>query len=223
LFQKPSIKQVLTWSAIAVLGVVFLRQRIPPAVRTILDIPVEMEFAFVPWLLLTAYWLVQERNSATKETSESRASRLVHVVLVNGALVLLFLQWPGLTRRFLPANAFLTATGLALDFAFVSLAIWARATLGRNWSAEVRIATEHRLVRSGPYCRLRHPIYTAVLGMYAGTMLVSGQLHAALALVVVTAAYCRKLRLEEAVLTKTFGDEYAAYRRETWALVPPLF
>ena len=79
------------------------------------------------------------------------------------------------------------------------------------------------IIRSGPYRRLRHPIYTAVLGMYAGTMLVSGQLHAALALVVVTAAYWRKLRLEEAVLTKTFGDEYAAYRRDSWALVPPLF
>jgi protein-S-isoprenylcysteine O-methyltransferase Ste14 len=62
-----------------------------------------------------------------------------------------------------------------------------------------------------------------MLGMYAGTGLVSGELHAVVALVVVTAAYARKIPLEERTLGEVFGAAYEAYRRETWALIPGLF
>jgi protein-S-isoprenylcysteine O-methyltransferase Ste14 len=44
-----------------------------------------------------------------------------------------------------------------------------------------------------------------------------------IALVAVTLAYGRKIRLEEQVLGKTFGAEFDAYRRDTWALVPLLY
>jgi protein-S-isoprenylcysteine O-methyltransferase Ste14 len=103
------------------------------------------------------------------------------------------------------------------------LAIWARRHLGRNWSATVRIAEDHQLVRSGPYRLLRHPIYTAMLGMFLGTATASSQYHALLGLAMLVAAYLRKTRLEEKILYQTFGSQYNAYQRETWALVPLLF
>ena len=76
------------------------------------------------------------------------------------------------------------------------------------------------LIRSGPYRFVRHPIYTAWLGMFAGTAIVSGQMHALLGFAMAAFAYWRKIRLEEANLRNAFGPEYDAYRRETWALVP---
>src|SRR5262249_40235736 len=77
--------------------------------------------------------------------------------------------------------------------------------------------------RSGPYKWLRHPIYTGILVMYVGTALVTGEWLAILGLAMVTFAYWRKIRLEEANLNTAFGADYDAYRRETWALVPGLF
>ena len=59
--------------------------------------------------------------------------------------------------------------------------------------------------------------------MYCGTAIVSGEIHAPIALVLVTLAYWRKIRLEEQALGKTFGADFDAYRRDTWALVPPLY
>lgn len=103
------------------------------------------------------------------------------------------------------------------------MAVWARRHLGRNWSAEVRIAVDHQLIRTGPYRFLRHPIYTAMLGMFLGTAIASGQYHALLALALLFLAYLRKTRLEEKILRQTFGAQYDAYRRDTWALVPLLF
>src|SRR5262249_286857 len=122
-----------------------------------------------------------------------------------------------------PTFRFVWAIAVAIQAAFLLLAIWARRHLGRNWSAEVRIAVDHHLTRTGPYRWLRHPIYTAMLGMFMGTAIASGQYHGLLGLTLLFVAYLRKTRLEEQILQQTFGAEYDAYRRGTWALVPLLF
>jgi protein-S-isoprenylcysteine O-methyltransferase Ste14 len=105
----------------------------------------------------------------------------------------------------------------------LSLAILARRHLGRNWSGEISIKVDHQLIRSGPYKKMRHPIYTGIFMMYAGTALVTGTWLALAGFAMAAFAYARKIRLEEANLNVAFGPEYAAYRRETWALVPGLF
>ena len=58
--------------------------------------------------------------------------------------------------------------------------------------------------------------------MYAGTALVRGEWLALAGFVLAALAYWRKIRLEEAALSKAFGAEYARYRRSRAALVPGL-
>jgi protein-S-isoprenylcysteine O-methyltransferase Ste14 len=70
---------------------------------------------------------------------------------------------------------------------------------------------------------VRHPIYTAILAMYAGTMLVSGGWRALMGMCLAVLAYWRKIRMEEANLATAFGAGYSDYRRTTWSLVPGLF
>ena len=179
--------------------------------------------ALVPWIIFSLYWEIQSRNSAPTLTSESKASRAVHVVLTNAALLLIVIPVPGLTTRFLPNTLILKLVGLLMEFAGLSLAIWARRVLGRNWSGEITIKEDHQLVRSGPYGKLRHPIYTALLAMYAGTTLVIGQTHALVGLLLAILAYLRKTRMEETNLVNAFGTRYSEYREETWALVPGIY
>lgn len=207
----------------AALGALRSRWQMPPWLRAQVEFPVGMKLSLVLWLLFSIYWGIAANQSAPTKTSESVWSRRLHVILVNGALLLLVLPIPGLRWRFLPESVFLVAAGLAIQAAFVLLAVWARRHLGSNWSGEVRIAAEHQLVRSGPYRFVRHPIYTALLGMYCGTGLVSGEIHAPVALVIVTLAYWRKIRLEERALGETFGAEHEAYRRDAWAFIPGLY
>ena len=175
------------------------------------------------WLGFSIYWGLAAKDSAATRTSESWWSRQLHVTLVNVALLLLVLPVPGLKRRFLPASRALVIAGLAIQAAFALLAVWARRHLGSNWSGEVRIAKEHQLVRTGPYRWVRHPIYTAVLGMYCGTVLVSGEIHALLATVIVILAYRRKISMEERALREAFGAEHESYREETWAWIPGVY
>jgi len=185
--------------------------------------PVSMWLSVGLWMLFSVYWSVAAKDSAATKASESGTSRQLHLIAVNVALLLLVLPVPGLTRRFLPASYLLVAAGLTIQAAFILLAVWARRHLGSNWSGEVRIATEHKLVRSGPYRFIRHPIYTAVLGMYCGTALVSGEIHALIALAIVILAYWRKIHLEERALREAFGADHEAYRRESWAWIPGVY
>jgi protein-S-isoprenylcysteine O-methyltransferase Ste14 len=175
------------------------------------------------WCVIEIYWDVAKRKSAPTAESESRGSRWVHLVLISVAQLLILIPNQGLRERWLPASLLVTVAGLTLNAAGLILAIWARRCLGRYWSGEITIKVEHQLIRSGPYRVLRHPIYTALLALYLGTAIVSGELHALIGYVLAVLAYLRKIRLEEANLRKAFGAAYESYRGESWALLPGLY
>jgi protein-S-isoprenylcysteine O-methyltransferase Ste14 len=167
------------------------------------------------WAVFSVYWDAARKNAAPALRSESRGSRRLHVFLVNAALILVLAPVPGFRQRYLPVSPMVIAAGFAIQLAGLLLAIRARRHLGRNWSGEIAINVDHELVRSGPYAWVRHPIYTALLGMYAGSAIVSGEWHALLGLALAAIAYGRKIRHEEAMLMQTFGAQYREYRDET--------
>ena len=175
------------------------------------------------WCVFTIYWSAAAKNASAATKSESRKSRQVHQLLLNIGLLLLFIPMPWMTQRFMPVEHWVAAAGLAFQIACMALAVWARRHLGVQWSGEITIKVEHRLICSGPYRKIRHPIYTAILGMFVGTTLVSGETHALLGLVMAVFAYWRKIRLEEANLNEAFGVAYGMYRRSTWALLPGVY
>jgi protein-S-isoprenylcysteine O-methyltransferase Ste14 len=100
----------------------------------------------------------------------------------------------------------------------------ARLYLGRNWSADPRIARDHDLVRRGPYRLVRHPIYTGMVVASIGTAIAFGQLRDLLALPLLCVGLWLKARAEERLLLSEFGDRYTAYRLDVRsAIIPYLF
>ncbi len=172
------------------------------------------------WIGFVIYWSVAAGQTVPTKSRESRASRRVHQRLLNAAQLLVFVPVPGLDRRILPVGAAVVMIGIAVHVASLLLALSARRHLGRFWSGEITQKVGHELVRSGPYRFVRHPIYTAMLGMFVGMAIVSGDLHAFVGVAVIAFAYWRKIRIEERNLTELFGATYDDYRRRTRALVP---
>jgi protein-S-isoprenylcysteine O-methyltransferase Ste14 len=99
-------------------------------------------------------------------------------------------------------------------------AIWARATIGREWSGEVQIKQGHRLIRSGPYAHIRHPIYTGLLLAVPGTALAIGEYRALIGLAVICFGFARKAKKEELFLAEQFGPEFEDHRRHTGFFLP---
>jgi protein-S-isoprenylcysteine O-methyltransferase Ste14 len=180
--------------------------------------------ALVLWLVFAVYWGIESRNRLPTERGERTRSTVLHQVMLNIALLLLFIPVPGLNGWFLPDRwRFTIVVGAVIQVASGALAVWARRHLGRNWAAEVRIGVGHELIRSGPYRRLRHPIYTGMLGMFVGTAIASSRYHALVGVGLLYIAYLRKTRLEEEILSQTFGGTYDTYRQSSWRLVPLVF
>lgn len=177
------------------------------------------------WLIWWIAWWVLASFSKKTEQRESTGSRWSYTVLVIIALYLLFFaRHLGI---FLMGDIFRRRTAFgwigvgitALGFAFT---FWARATIGRNWSANVTIKVGHELIRSGPYGFVRHPIYTGILIATAGTVITRDEWRGVIALLLLWLAFDIKRRKEEAFMRQTFGSQYTEYARTTGALFPKL-
>lgn len=118
-------------------------------------------------------------------------------------------------------NTAVAALGAVLCTLGIALAIWARAHLGRDWSPVPALKEDHALVTSGPYSFLRHPIYTGMLLATLGSGLV---VPVWLVVFLATSAmFLWRIRVEENLMLKEFPNEYPAYKKRTWALVPFIF
>lgn len=180
--------------------------------------------SLILWIGFFTYWTIVGRNPTPTEKSESTRSTWIHQIAMTVALLLLFVRVPGLNGWFLPdASRVPIFVGVSIQAVAMSLGIWARIHLGRNWSGTVRISVGHELIRGGPYRIIRHPIYTSMLGMFIGTAIASSQYHALVGVGILFVAYIRKSRLEEEILQQTFGSDYEAYRQDSWALIPFVF
>jgi protein-S-isoprenylcysteine O-methyltransferase Ste14 len=177
----------------------------------------------LPWYVFISYWVISGLNVKPTKAREKSVDRLVTVAVVVIAYELLFADWPRigpLQERFVPQEPWIGWAGIALTFLGIGIAIWARHCLGAYWSARVTLKEDHRLIRSGPYAFVRHPIYTGMLLGTIGAALVAGEWRGILAVALLLAAHSRKALREESMLTREFGEQYAAYRRSTGFLFP---
>ena len=178
------------------------------------------------WIILMGVWIVgalMTRQTARRQTTSSRLWQTGIVAL--GAW-LLFGSGTGIAWMDVPAfpmKPMVAITGVALTLAGVAFAIWARVTLGSNWSGVVTVKQGHTLIRRGPYRIVRHPIYTGILFGLAGTALTRASVHSLLALPVVAFGFWLKSLMEERFMVEQFGEAYLQYRHEVPALVPFVF
>jgi protein-S-isoprenylcysteine O-methyltransferase Ste14 len=163
--------------------------------------------ACIVWVAFSVYWEIAAKGGTPERAAESSASRGFHVFLTNIALLLQIAPIRGL-GRLLPPSIPIVAGGFLVQATGLLLAIWARNHLGKNWSGRITIKEGHDLVRTGPYRKLRHPIYSGILTMYLGTVLITGERLALVGFVVALLAYLRKIRLEDAALKEAFGADF---------------
>ena len=98
---------------------------------------------------------------------------------------------------------------------------WARIHLGRLWSSSVTKKADHRIVDTGPYAIVRHPIYTGVLVAIYATAAMKGAPLSLVGAIVMTWGFATKARLEERFLREQLGAQaYDSYRRRVPMLLP---
>ena len=123
-----------------------------------------------------------------------------------------------LDRPLIPAIAFL---GVVTLCGALLLFYRSHADLGRNWSISLQIRNEHRLVTTGIYRLIRHPMYSSFfLFAVAQLMLLPNWFAGATGLVGVGMLYAFRIRQEERMMIERFGAEYRDYMAHTARLIP---
>ncbi|MDQ2952634.1 MAG: isoprenylcysteine carboxylmethyltransferase family protein [Chloroflexota bacterium] len=109
--------------------------------------------------------------------------------------------------------------GLALGILSALFAAWAMWSLGKSYGIRTDIFEGHRLVTTGPYAIVRHPMYLGIVLYHLGASLVlQSPLLLALTALVIAPYTAIRIAYEERALRHAFGERYAAYQ----SAVPPL-
>jgi protein-S-isoprenylcysteine O-methyltransferase Ste14 len=177
------------------------------------------------WLLWLIYWVIAAFRTKPTRQRESSWVRLAIFVWALFLVVVIRMARQahgGLMAAVIPGGWPRYWTGVALVAAGLGFAAWARVVLAGNWSGWVVVKEGHELIEQGPYRYLRHPIYSGLILAILGSLLAIGRVRGFMVLLVLPLVWI-KLRAEERLMQREFGERYTAYRASTWALIPFVF
>ncbi|MDR1156639.1 MAG: isoprenylcysteine carboxylmethyltransferase family protein [Bacteroidales bacterium] len=162
-----------------------------------------------------------DREKEIAPVREKRLTQLKFVALARPGILWLFTPWLSFGQFALPDGVRIAG------FAVGACGMWwfyrIHRTLGDNWSPVLEIRTEHTLIVSGPYKRVRHPMYSdMILWMVSFVLITANWFYAITLCVGLTILFAVRIPDEEKLMTERFGEQYAAYMKRTKRLIPYL-
>ncbi len=167
---------------------------------------------------------VRKRAAAGETRVQDRGSLTLLWMVITVSVTLAFNLASLLPAAGMNGGSRLGALGIALFVAGLAIRWYAIVWLGRFFTVNVAIATDHRLIDTGPYRVVRHPSYTGALMAFLGLGLcLANWVSLAVIVVPISAVFLRRIHIEEAALLRAFGDQYRDYMRRTKRLIPAIY
>ncbi len=170
--------------------------------------------------LLNSRVSVKDRNAKP----EPRYYVMISLAFVEIAIILIYIinhdifkfayyQFPGPLNM---AGELLLLTGMMLW-------IWSVVSLGKHWSPVIATLDDHMVIRTGPYRRVRHPVYASYIVITTGVFLSTGNFALTIICLIITILIIFRIQEEEAFLVKELGNDYKRYMDETGRLFPKIW
>jgi protein-S-isoprenylcysteine O-methyltransferase Ste14 len=171
------------------------------------------------WLAWLVSWQVAALWRDKPTAQAPRGEYRIHFLMISIGMVLMYGVFPRYQPILWPVGPLLGWAMVALTAAGIAFAWWARIVLGRLWSSGIERMADHRVVDTGPYALVRHPIYT---GLIMGAVAMAGlqaKPWAIAGAALFSLGFTLKARVEERFLEREIGG-YDAYRRRVSMIVP---
>lgn len=182
-------------------------------------------------ITMRVYFMIKVRRSGERIMPDEDAIRreggrsvfVVRVIAFVALLVFLAMyvvgaKWIDVFR--FPLPAWLRWTGFAIGVVSVLFWTWTQITLDTQWSAQLQLTKDHHLVTTGPYARVRHPLYAAMFGWCAALSLLTANWIFVAAGVLSVLGLNMRVPKEEQMMIEAFGEEYVAYMQRTGRFFP---
>jgi protein-S-isoprenylcysteine O-methyltransferase Ste14 len=164
----------------------------------------------------------EERRAAMRKEG---ASGILIVILtyVEIVIILIFL-WtpPWMSWADLEFPVWILWTGAILILLSIPYMMWVHRTLGQHYSYALETKSEQKMVTSGPFSRIRHPLYSAHNLFNLGMIFLTAYVPLIIfAIVGVPLTYVR-IKNEERMMVRKFGTDYEQYMKRTGRIFPKL-
>lgn len=177
---------------------------------------------FLVWTAWALSWVAAAVWSRQTAASAGFVQEAPHrIVTILGAVLLFGVKIRTFPRGWNVSDSVMWGLVACVVAGFV-FAWWARLHIGTLWSGTITRKEGHRVVDTGPYAMVRHPIYTGLLLAAVATAVARGRWEAVIGAVLFALGFWMKARQEEKFLSETLGPDYAAYRERVHMLVPYL-
>ena len=158
----------------------------------------------------------------------SKLNRRETIVRI-GLVLVLYLALVGIPfadRRgigVIPEGSTLRWLGVALSTLGYGFVFWSGLALGKQYSPEVTIQKDHRLITSGPFRWIRHPRYLGIVLLTFGIALAFRSWIGLGAAPFLIAVLLLRIHDEEELLEREFGEEWKIYCRKSARLLPGIW
>jgi protein-S-isoprenylcysteine O-methyltransferase Ste14 len=164
--------------------------------------------------------VMPDHEAVEREGRGMFAVRVILGFILLGWLVLYAINPTWMRVLSVPFPDWLRWIGFALGLASLGFWSWTQVALGKEWSPQLQLRKEHHLVTTGPYARIRHPLYTAMFGYGTSLALVTANWFFIVFAIAIIAGLCTRVPKEEEMMIKGFGEEYKAYMQRTGRFFP---
>jgi protein-S-isoprenylcysteine O-methyltransferase Ste14 len=171
---------------------------------------------FAAWVAFWIYWLAA---SVGVKAGRTRWRRFAGFRVAAVLIILLLVRATAFKGQTISDDPWLEGVGLAIFISGLALAVWARLYLGRNWGMPMSEKVDPELVTTGPYRRVRHPIYSGIILAMVGTA-IAVSWHWLIAVALLGSYFIYSATVEERYMTGLFPDAYPAYKRTSKMLIP---
>jgi protein-S-isoprenylcysteine O-methyltransferase Ste14 len=181
------------------------------------------KLVFGLWALFIVSW-VAAAVWAHRPTSRMALGPLAPLYGAGGAasalLIALNMWMPHTHDRLWPEMPLLDWPMVVVCALGLAFCWWARIHLGKLWSGGIDRKADHRVVDTGPYGIVRHPIYSGVIVGALAFAVTRARPSAILLWLLITVFFSLKARMEERFLREELGEDYAKYGAKVGRLMP---
>ncbi len=114
---------------------------------------------------------------------------------------------------------FIQIIGIVLIMTSLGLHIWSRVHLKHYYAERVEVQPEHKVIDTGPYKLIKHPVITSFFGIATGLFLINPALTTLAALLYTVWDFTRAAQQEEDLLSRSLPG-YADYAVRTPRFLP---
>ena len=164
--------------------------------------------------------LMPDREAVEREGRGMFIIRVVMGFVLLGWLTLYAINPTWMKVLSVPFPNWLRWLGFALGLASLGFWSWTQVALGKEWSPQLQLRKEHHLVTAGPYARIRHPLFSAMIGYITSLALVTANWVFINFAIIAAGLTIARVPKEEQMMIQKFGENYKAYMQRTGRFFP---